>query len=198
MLACWLPAPVSSALASCLHHNPAPGLGYPICWLRDRLPSFLLCSSEPAAYGFTPISPVSMSSPFSHLPIAQGEPADSTSRVPCSTHCGSLKAPWEQPLLSPSPPGLQLSASRRCAPPRRAAPRGLEEPMLPSPLPSLPSTMPPQHVSPWAPGPALPGVILHSLVPLLSFGMQGAPQLYPCTPSLSTGTRLVTLPCSCL
>ena len=113
VLACWLPAPVSSALASCLHHDPAPGLGYPICWLRDRLPSFLLCSSEPAAYGFTPISPVGMSSPFSRLPIAQGVPADSSSRAPCSAHCGSLKAPWEWPLWSPSPPGLHFSASRR-------------------------------------------------------------------------------------
>ena len=73
--------------------------------------------------------------------------------------------------------------------------------MLPSPLPSLPSPTPPphpQHVSPWAPGPALPVVIPQSLAPLLNLGMQDAPQLYPCTPSLSTGTCLVTLPCSCL
>ena len=105
--------PVASALASCLRHDPAPGLGYPIRWLQDHLPSFLLCSSEPAAYGFTPISPVGMSSPFSRLPIAQGEPADSSSRAPCSAHCGSLKAPWEWPLRSPSPPGLHFSASRR-------------------------------------------------------------------------------------
>ena len=101
VLACWLPTPGASALASCLHQDPTPGLGYPIRWLQDHLPSFLLCSSEPAAYGFTPISPVGMSSPFSRLPIAQGEPADSSSRAPCSTHCGSLKAPWEQPLWSP-------------------------------------------------------------------------------------------------
>ena len=46
----------------------------------------------------------------------------------------------------PLPPALQLSASRRCAPPCRAAPRGLEEPMSPSPLPALP-TPPPSNMS---------------------------------------------------
>ena len=57
-----------------------------------------------------------------------------------------------------------------------------------------------------APSMSLPGlqalpslaIIPQSLVPLLNLGMQGSPQLYLCTPSLSTGTRLVTLPCSCL
>ena len=69
-------------------------------------------------------------------------PSNSSSKAPCSAHCKSLKAPWERPLWSPSPPGLQLCASRRCAPPCREAPQGLEEPMLPSRLPSLPSPMP--------------------------------------------------------
>ena len=46
---------------------------------------------------------------------------------------------------------------------------------------------------------ALPSLQLFlSLAPLLNLGMQGSPQLYPCTPSLSTGTHLVTLPCSWL
>ena len=188
---------MASALASCLCHDPTPGLGYPLRWLQDHLPSFLLRSSEPAAYGFTPISPVNMSSPFSHLPIAQGEPADSSSGAPCNTHCGSLKAPWERPLQSPPHPvSSSLPAGGGCAPLCRAAPWGFEEPMLPHPCP--PQQHPPQHVSPWAPGPALPGVIPQSLAPLLNLGMQGAPQLYPCTPSLSTGTRLVSLLCSWL
>ena len=69
----------------------------------------------------------------------------------------------------------------------------------PLPFLALPHATPrPQHVSPWAPGPALPAVIPQSLAPLLNLGMQDAPQPYPCTPSLSTGTRLVTLLCSCL
>ena len=56
-----------------------------------------------------------------------------------------------------------------------------------------------------APSMSLPGIqalpslqLFLSLAPLLNLGMQGSPQLYPCTPSLSTGTRLVTLLCSCL
>ena len=69
----------------------------------------------------------------------------------------------------------------------------------PLPFLALPHATPcPQHVSPWAPRLALPAVIPQSLVPLLNLGMQDAPQPYPCTPSLSTGTRLVTLLCSCL
>ena len=168
---CWLAgslSPVASALASCLRHDSTPGLGYPLRWLQAHLPSFLLRSSEPAAYGFTPISPVSTSSPFSCLPIAQGEPADSSSGAPCSTHCGSLKAPWERPLQSPPHPvSSSLPAGGGCAPLCRAAPWGFEEPMLPSPLPSLPSPMP---------APAC-----------LSLGSRPCPpwgySLVPCTPS---------------
>lgn len=71
--------------------------------------------------------------------------------------------------------------------------------MLPSPLPSLLSPMPPQHVSPWAPGPALPAVTPQSLAPLVNLGMRGTPQLYrerhlsPPPPAWAP-----TLLCSCL
>lgn len=93
-------APVARALAPCLPHNPSPGLGHPLHWLQDHLPPSLLPSSAPAAYGFTPISPVSTSSHFSRLQMAQREPADSSSRALCSAHWGSLKAAWERHLLS--------------------------------------------------------------------------------------------------
>ena len=125
VLACWLPVPYGQYPRLLSSSRPRPRAGPPHHWLQDHLPSFLLHSREPAAYEFTPISPVSTSSPFSCLLINQGEPADSSSRAPCSAHCGSLKAPWEQPLRSPSPPSLQVSASRQCAPPCRAAPWGL-------------------------------------------------------------------------
>ena len=93
-------ASVARAPAPCLPHDPSPGLGHPLRWLQDHLPSSLLPSSEPAAYGFSPISPVSTSSRFSRLQMAQWEPADSSSRAACSAHWGSLRAAWERHLLS--------------------------------------------------------------------------------------------------
>ena len=71
----------------------------------------------------------------------------------------------------------------------------------PPPFLALPHATPRPAPSMSLPGlQALPSlaIIPQSLVPLLNLGMQGSPQLYLCTPSLSTGTRLVTLPCSCL
>ena len=93
--------------------TPPQGWATPFAGSRTTCHHSCSAPANQLPMGSPPSSPVGMSSPFSRLPIAQGEPADSSSRAPCSTHCGSLKAPWEWPLQSPSPPGLHFSASRR-------------------------------------------------------------------------------------
>ncbi|CAM9585045.1 unnamed protein product [Rangifer tarandus platyrhynchus] len=93
------------------------------------------------------------------------ETADSSSRVPCSTHWGSLKAPWERPLLSLSAWSPALCKQALCPGVLGSAlGAGGIHVTKPPPLLSHPAT-PPTCLS-LAPGPALPGVIPQALAPL--------------------------------
>ena len=89
-----------------------------------------------------------------------------------------------------TPPTRSLQAGG-VPPPAEQLPRSSDDPMLPSPHPT-------PRVSPSAPGPTLPGALPQCLAPLLKLRTWGTPRLYLCTPSLSMGTCLVTLSCSCL
>ena len=141
-----------------LHNDPSPGPGHPIHGLQDHLPSSLLRSSKPAADVFTPILPASTSSRFSHLPMLQQEPKDSSSTAASSAHWGSLKAAWERPLLSPSPWSPGLSKQALCPALPGSSP-GLDVHMSPSPLPSLP-TPPLSNISPFLQAPPSLGLFL--------------------------------------
>ena len=78
----------------------------------------------------------------------------------------------------PLPPALQLSASRRCAPPCRPAPRGWRFPCHQAHSPPCPPRRPPTCLS-LPPGPALPGVIPQALCPFSKINNICCPPLQP-------------------
>ena len=199
VLACWLPVPCGQCPRLLPSSRPHPRAGLPAS-LAPGPPAII-----PAPLQRTSCVWVNPHQPGQHV-LSVLLPSNSTRGTSRFLLQGSLQHPlWVSEsslgVASTVPSRLvssSLPAGGGCVPTCRAAPRGFEEPLLLSPLPSLPSPMPAPACLSLGSRPCPPWG--YSSVPCAPSQPWngGCPTALPCSPSLSTGTRLVTLPCSWL